>query len=84
MLAYKGAATEPVVLTPTVSDGKLTFGFDGNGTFAFVGKEISDAADTRVTALVMKYNGTKMGNVEQDASGNFTVTLPSTTSESVL
>ena len=84
VLAYKGAATEPVVLTPTVSDGKLTFGFDGNGTFAFVGKEISDAADTRVTALVMKYNGTKMGNVEQDASGNFTVTLPSTTSESVL
>ena len=84
VLAYKGAATEPVVLTPTVSDGKLTFGFDGNGTFAFVGKEISDAADTRVTALVMKYNGTKMGNVEQDASGNFTVTLPSTTSESIL
>ena len=84
VLAYKGAATEPVVLTPTVSDGKLTFGFDGNGMFAFVGKEISDAADTRVTALVMKYNGTKMGNVEQDASGNFTVTLPSTTSESIL
>ena len=84
VLLYKGAATEPVVLTPTVSDGKLTFGFDGNGTFAFVGKEISDAADTRVTALVMKYNGTKMGNVEQDASGNFTVTLPSTTAESIL
>ena len=90
VLAYKGAATEPVVLTPTVSDGKLTFGFDGNGTFAFVGKEISDAADTRVTALVMKYNGKIMGNVnvdgiiEPDEDGNFTVILPSTTSESIL
>ena len=84
VLAYKGAATEPVVMTPTVSDGKLTFGFDGNGQLAFVGKSISDAADTRVTALEMRYNGTKMGNVEQDANGNFTVTLPSTTSESVL
>ena len=84
VLAYKGAATEPVVMTPTVSDGKLTFGFDGNGQLAFVGKSISDAADTRVSALEMRYNGTKMGNVEQDASGNFTVTLPSTTSESIL
>ena len=84
VLLYKGAATEPVVMTPTVNGSNLTFAYDGNGTFAFVGKEISDAADTRVTALVMKYNGTKMGNVEQDASGNFTVTLPSTTSESIL
>ena len=84
VLLYKGAATEPVVMTPTVSGGNLTFAYDGNGQLAFVGKSISDAADTRVTALEMRYNGTKMGNVEQDASGNFTVTLPSTTSESVL
>ncbi len=84
VLLYKGAATEPVVMTPTVSGSNLTFAYDGNGQLAFVGKSISDAADTRVTALVMKYNGTKMGNVEQDASGNFTVTLPSTTSESIL
>ena len=84
VLLYKGAATEPVVMTPTVSGGNLTFAYDGNGQLAFVGKSISDAADTRVTALEMRYNGTKMGNVEQDASGNFTVTLPSTTSESVI
>ena len=84
VLLYKGAATEPVVMTPTVSGSNLTFAYDGNGQFAFVGKSISDAADTRVTALEMRYNGTKMGNVEQDANGNFTVTLPSTTSESVL
>ena len=84
VLAYKGAATEPVVMTPTVSGSNLTFAYDGNGQLAFVGKSISDAADTRVTALEMRYNGTKMGNVEQDANGNFTVTLPSTTSESVL
>ena len=84
VLLYKGAATEPVVMTPTVSGSNLTFAYDGNGQLAFVGKSISDAADTRVTALEMRYNGTKMGNVEQDANGNFTVTLPSTTSESVL
>ena len=84
VLLYKGAATEPVVMTPTVSGSNLTFAYDGNGQLAFVGKSISDAADTRVTALEMRYNGTKMGNVEQDASGNFTVTLPSTTSESIL
>ena len=84
VLLYKGAATEPVVMTPTVNGSNLTFAYDGNGQLAFVGKSISDAADTRVTALEMRYNGTKMGNVEQDASGNFTVTLPSTTSESVL
>lgn len=83
VLLYKDAATEPVVMTPTVSGGNLTFAYDGNGQLAFVGKSISDAADTRVTALEMRYNGTKMGNVEQDG-GNFTVTLPSTTSESVL
>ena len=84
VLLYKGSATEPVVMTPTVNGSNLTFAYDGNGQLAFVGKSISDAADTRVTALEMRYNGTKMGNVEQDASGNFTVTLPSTTSESVL
>ena len=84
VLLYKGAATEPVVMTPTVNGSNLTFAYDGNGQLAFVGKSISDAADTRVTALEMRYNGTKMGNVEQDANGNFTVTLPSTTSESVL
>lgn len=63
VLLYKGAATEPVVMTPTVSGSNLTFAYDGNGQLAFVGKSISDAADTRVTALVMKYNGTTMGNV---------------------
>ena len=84
VLLYKGAATEPVVMTPTVNGSNLTFAYDGNGQLAFVSKSISDAADTRVTALEMRYNGTKMGNVEQDANGNFTVTLPSTTSESVL
>ena len=84
VLLYKGAATEPIVMTPTVNGSNLTFAYDGNGQLAFVGKSISDAADTRVTALEMRYNGTKMGNVEQDANGNFTVTLPSTTSESVL
>ena len=90
VLLYKGAATEPVVMTPTVSGSNLTFAYDGNGQLAFVGKSISDAADTRVTALVMKYNGTTMGNVnpqgviEPDENGNFTVLLPSTTSESTL
>ena len=84
VLLYKGVATEPVVMTPTVKESNLTFAYDGNGQLAFVGKAISDAKDTRVTALEMRYNGTKMGNVEQDANGNFTVTLPSTTSESVL
>ena len=58
VLLYKGAATEPVVMIPTVSGGNLTFAYDGNGQLAFVGKSISDAADTRVTALEMRYNGT--------------------------
>ena len=90
VLLYKGAATEPIVMTPTVNGSNLTFAYDGNGQLAFVGKSISDAADTRVTALVMKYNGTTMGNVnpqgviEPDENGNFTVLLPSTTSESTL
>ena len=84
VLLYKGAETQPVVMTPTVKGSNLTFAYDGNGDLAIVGKAISDAKDTRVTALEMRYNGTKMGNVEQDANGNFTVTLPSTTSESVL
>lgn len=84
VLLYKGAETQPVVMTPTVKGSNLTFAYDGNGDIAIVGKAISDAKDTRVTALEMRYNGTKMGNVEQDANGNFTVTLPSTTSESVL
>ena len=84
VLLYKGAETQPVVMTPTVNGSNLTFAYDGNGDLAIVGKAISDAKDTRVTALEMRYNGTKMGNVEQDANGNFTVTLPSTTSESVL
>lgn len=84
VLLYKGAVTEPVQLTPTVSGSKLTFAFDGNGQFAIVGKEISDAADTRVTGLVMKYNGKVMGNVTQDEQGNFTVKLPATTNESTL
>ena len=38
VLLYKSAATEPVLMTPTVADGKLTFAFDGNGQIAFVGK----------------------------------------------
>ena len=84
VLLYKGAETQPVIMTPTVNGSNLTFAYDGNGDLAIVGKAISDAKDTRVTALEMRYNGTKMGNVEQDANGNFTVTLPSTTSESVL
>ena len=84
VLLYKNGATQPVVMTPTVNGSNLTFAYDGNGDLAIVGKAISDAKDTRVTALEMRYNGTKMGNVEQDANGNFTVTLPSTTSESVL
>ena len=90
VLLYKGAATEPIVMTPTVNGSNLTFAYNGNGQLAFVGKSISDAADTRVTALVMKYNGTTMGNVnpqgviEPDENGNFTVLLPSTTSESTL
>ena len=54
---------KPVVMTLTVSGSNLTFAYDGNGQLAFVGKSISDAADTRVTALVAKYNGTTMGNV---------------------
>lgn len=84
VLLYKNGATQPVVMTPTVNGSNLTFAYDGNGDLAIVGKAISDAKDTRVTALEMRYNGTKMGNIEQDANGNFTVTLPSTTSESVL
>ena len=84
VLLYKNGATQPVVMTPTVNGSNLMFAYDGNGDLAIVGKAISDAKDTRVTALEMRYNGTKMGNVEQDANGNFTVTLPSTTSESVL
>ena len=84
VLLYKGAATEPVVMTPTVSGGNLTFAYDGNGQLAFVGKSISDAADTRVTALVMKYNDEPMGSVNQDASGNFTITFPASMNQSAI
>lgn len=84
VLLYKSAATEPVLMTPTVADGKLTFAFDGNGQIAFVGKAISDTADTRVTGLTMEYNGTKMGNVTQDKDGNFTVVLPASLNQSAI
>lgn len=84
VLLYKGAATEPVVMTPTVSGSNLTFAYDGNGQLAFVGKSISDAADTRVTGLTMEYNGTKMGNVTQDKDGNFTVVLPASLNQSAI
>lgn len=84
VLLYKSAANEPVLMTPTVADSKLTFAFDGNGQIAFVGKEISDTADTRVTGLTMEYNGTKMGNVTQDKDGNFTVVLPASLNQSAI
>ena len=85
VLLYKSAATEPVIMTPTLKDsGKLTFAFDGNGQIAFVGKAISDTADTRVTGLTMEYNGTKMGNVTQDKDGNFTVVLPASLNQSAI
>ena len=84
VLLYKSAATESVLMTPTVADGKLTFAFDGNGQIAFVGKAISDTADTRVTGLTMEYNGTKMGNVTQDKDGNFTVVLPASLNQSAI
>ena len=79
-----GGGTEPTVGQPTVEDGKLTFSVETLGQYAFVGKAISDAADTRVTALVMKYNDTPMGNVKQDASGNFTVTFPMSMNQSAI
>lgn len=84
VLLYKSAANGPVLMTPTVADSKLTFAFDGNGQIAFVGKEISDTADTRVTGLTMEYNGTKMGNVTQDKDGNFTVVLPASLNQSAI
>ena len=84
VLLYKSAANEPVLMTPTVADSKLTFAFDGNGQIAFVGKAISDTADTRVTGLTMEYNGTKMGNVTQDKDGNFTVVLPASLNQSAI
>ena len=84
VLLYKSAAAEPVVMTPTVSGSNLTFAFDGNGQIAFVGKAISDTADTRVTGLTMEYNGTKMGNVTQDKDGNFTVVLPASLNQSAI
>lgn len=83
VLVY-GGGTEPTVGQPTVEDGKLTFSVETLGQYAFVGKAISDAADTRVTALVMKYNDTPMGNVKQDASGNFTVTFPMSMNQSAI
>lgn len=83
MLHYKGNSTMPEVITPIVSENNLTFVMDSFSHVYFVGKEISENADTRVTSLVMKYNGAAMGKVTQDANGNFTVTLPSTTSESM-
>lgn len=83
VLVY-GSGTEPTVGQPTVEDGKLTFSVETLGQYAFVGKAISDAADTRVTALVMKYNDTPMGNVKQDASGNFTVTFPMSMNQSAI
>ena len=84
VLVYKDSASEPAILTPKLVDGKLQFTLNAFSHMAFVGKEISDAKDTRVTALVMKYKGNAMGHVTQDANGNFTVTLPSTTNESTL
>lgn len=85
VLLYKNGATQPVIMTPTLKDsGKLTFAFDGNGQIAFVGKAISDTADTRVTGLTMEYNGTKMGNVTQDKDGNFTVVLPASLNQSAI
>ena len=84
VLLYKSAANEPVLMTPTVADSKLTFAFDGDGQIAFVGKAISDTADTRVTGLTMEYNGTKMGNVTQDKDGNFTVVLPASLNQSAI
>ena len=84
VLVY-GSSAEPEVMEPTVTeDGKLTFSVETLGQYAFVGKAISDAADTRVTALVMKYNDTPMGNVKQDASGNFTVTFPMSMNQSAI
>lgn len=83
VLVY-GSGTEPTVGQPTVEDGKLTFSVETLGQYAFVGKAISDAADTRVTALVMKYNDKPMGSVNQDASGNFTITFPASMNQSAI
>ena len=83
VLVY-GGGTEPTVGQPTVEDGKLTFSVETLGQYAFVGKAISDAADTRVTALVMKYNDKVMGNVKQDDNGNFTVTFPSSMNQTAI
>lgn len=84
VLVYDGSA-EPTVMEPTVTeDGKLTFSVETLGQYALVGKAISDAADTRVTALVMKYNDKVMGNVKQDDNGNFTVTFPSSMNQTAI
>ena len=89
VLVY-GSDTEPTVMRPTVTeDGKLTFSVETLGQYAFVGKAISDAADTRVTALVMKYNGKVMGNVvdgviKPDANGNFEIIFPSTLNQTAV
>ena len=84
VLVY-GSSAEPEVMEPTVTeDGKLTFSVETLGQYALVGKAISDAADTRVTALVMKYNDKVMGNVKQDDNGNFTVTFPSSMNQTAI
>ena len=84
VIVFKDSTSEPAILTPKLVEKQLQFTLNAFGQMAFVGKEISDAKDTRVTALVMKYKDKAMGHVTQDESGNFTVTLPATTNESTL
>lgn len=83
VLHYKGTSTTPTVLIPVISGENMTFVMDSFSHVYIVGKAISEQADTSVTDVVMKYNGTAMGKVTQDDSGNFTITLPATTSESI-